>query len=178
MLRLFVGVALPPEQRLMLSTLCVGQAGIRWVDPGNFHVTIRFIGEVDEGMAADIDKALAGIKASGFELAVAGTGFFGPDDKPRILYAGLDRSDPFIRLREKIEMALMRVGLPPDGRRFMPHVTLGTARKGNPIEVHRFAAAHNLLRLPSFRVDRFHLIRSYLTKSGSIYEDIAEYPLK
>jgi 2'-5' RNA ligase len=178
MLRLFAGLALPPEQRLTLSTLCHGVPGVKWVDPGNFHVTLRFIGEVDEGVASDIDDALAGMKMQRFALAVAGTGFFGPDDRPRVVYAGVDRSDALAQLHEKVEHALMRIGLPPEGRRYAPHVTLGYVQNGNPIEIRRFTAEHNLLRLPEFPVDSFYLIRSYRTKAGAIYDDIAEYPLR
>jgi 2'-5' RNA ligase len=178
MLRLFAGLALPPAQRLTLEVLCRGLAGVKWVDPGNFHVTLRFIGEVDEGVAADIDAALATIRLPRFELAVAGLGSFGPDDRPRVIYAGLDRSAPLGQLHEKVESALMRIGLPPEGRRFTPHITLGRVQNGNPIEIRHFVAENNLLRLPAFNVEAFLLIRSYLTKAGSIYEDIAEYPLR
>jgi len=59
MLRLFVGFALPPEIKLRLSLIAAGVPGARWVDPGNYHVTLRFIGEVDEGLATDIDEVLA-----------------------------------------------------------------------------------------------------------------------
>ena len=178
MLRLFVGIPLPPEQRLTLSILCRGVPGVKWVDPGNYHVTVRFIGEVDEGVAAEIDEVLAGVRLPRFELAVAGTGSFGPDDKPRVIYAGLDRSAPLALLHDKVEIALMRIGLPPEGRRYSPHVTLGKIQNTNPIEIRRFVAEHNLLRLPGFRVEAFSLIRSYLTKSGAIYEDVADYPLR
>jgi 2'-5' RNA ligase len=178
MLRLFAGIALPPEHKLQLSTICHGESGIRWTDPGNFHVTIRFIGEVDEGVAADIDAALTGIRMAGFDLSIAGIGTFGPADKPRLIYAGLDKAPALAQLHDKVEMALMRAGLPPEGRRFTPHITLGTMRNADPIAVARFVATHNLLRLPPFRVDRFELIRSYLTKSGAVYEDVAEYPLR
>lgn len=178
MLRLFVGIALPPEQRLTLSIICRGVPGVKWVDPGNYHVTLRFIGDVDEGVAADIDEALAGIRLPRFELAVAGTGSFGPDDKPRVIYAGLDRSAALALLHDKVEMALMRIGLAPEGRRYSPHVTLAKVQNGNPIEIRRFTSEHNLLRLPGFRVEVFSLIRSYLTKAGAIYEDVADYPLR
>jgi 2'-5' RNA ligase len=178
MLRLFVGLAVPPEQRLTLSTLCLGLPGVKWVDPGNYHVTLRFVGEVDEGVAADVDEALAGVKMAPFDLAIAGMDSFGSDDKPRAIFAGLDRSPPLAQLHEKVEAALMRIGLPPEGRRFTPHVTLGHVRNANPIETRRFTAEHNLLRLPPFLVAALQLIRSYLTKAGSIYEDIAEYRLK
>jgi|SRR5580658_926629 2'-5' RNA ligase len=178
MLRLFAGIALPPEQRLTLSTICRGVPGVRWVDPGNYHVTLRFIGEVDEGVAADIDEVLAGIDRPPFDLAIAGTGLFGPDEKPRVIFAGLDRCDALGQLRDKIETRLMRIGLAPEGRRFTPHVTLGNVQNGNLIEIRRFVAEHTLLRLTGFRVEAFHLVRSYLTKGGSIYEDVAEYPLR
>jgi RNA 2',3'-cyclic 3'-phosphodiesterase len=178
MLRLFVGLALPPEQRLTLSILCRGVPGVKWVDPGNYHVTIRFIGEVDEGVAADIDEALAGLRFKPFELAIAGAGSFGPEDRPRVVYAGLDRSEPLAKLHEKVETALMRAGLLPEGRRFTPHVTLGQVKNGNPIEIRRFTAENNLLRLPPFRVEAFQLVRSYLTKAGAIYEDVADYLLR
>jgi RNA 2',3'-cyclic 3'-phosphodiesterase len=178
MLRLFAGLALPPEQRLTLSTLCHGVPGVSWVDAANFHVTLRFIGDVDEGMAADIDDRLATIKFPRFELSIAGMGLFGPDDKPRTIWAGLDRAAPLPQLRDKIDHALMRAGLPPEGRRFAPHVTLGHVRNGSPIAIQRFVAEHNLLRLPGFEVESFQLIRSWPTKAGSIYEDVAAYPLR
>ena len=178
MLRLFVGIPLPPEQRLTLSIICRGLPGVKWVDPGNYHVTLRFIGEVDEGVAADIDEALAGIRLPRFELAVAGTGSFGPDDRPRVIYAGLDRSAPLALLHDKVETALMRIGLAPEGRRYSPHVSLAKVQNGNPIEIRRFVSEHNLLRLPAFPVDAFSLVCSYLTKAGAIYEDVADYPLR
>ena len=69
MLRLFVGIEFPPELKLRLSLLCTGVPGARWVDPGNFHLTLRFIGEITEDLAGDVDEALAGIKASRFHAA-------------------------------------------------------------------------------------------------------------
>ncbi|MGB8841246.1 MAG: RNA 2',3'-cyclic phosphodiesterase [Aliidongia sp.] len=178
MLRLFVGIALPPEQCLTISAICRGLPGVKWVDPGNYHVTLRFIGEVDEGVAGDIDGALAAIRLAPFDLVVAGTGNFGSVDKPRVIFASLDRSAALETLHGKVENALMRIGLPPDGRRFTPHITLGAVRGAHPIEIARFLAATNLLRLSAFRVETFQLVRSYLTKAGSLYEDVAQYRLR
>lgn len=177
MLRLFVGIALPPEQRLTLSILCSGLHGAKWVDPGNYHVTLRFIGGVDEGVAADIDAALAAVRHPPFTLAVAGIGTFGTD-KPSVLYAGLDRSAPLVQLHDRVERALGRAGLPPEGRRFVPHITLARFQGGRPEEIRRFVEANNLLRLPAFAVDRFALVASYPTRAGSIYQDMAEYLLR
>ena len=63
MLRLFVGIEFPPELKLRLSLLCTGVIGAKWVDPGNFHLTLRFIGEITEDVAVDVDEALARVKA-------------------------------------------------------------------------------------------------------------------
>jgi 2'-5' RNA ligase len=173
MLRLFVGIELPPELKLRLSLLCAGVPGARWVDPGNYHLTLRFIGEVDEGLASDIDAALAQIRAPRFDLALAGVGHFGD----RMLWAGVDKSPPLVHLRDKVESALVRLGLAPETRRYAPHVTLARLRNTSAAKLHSFLAEHALFRSEPFPVDRFNLIASYLTKSGAIYEDQADYAL-
>src|SRR5271163_2928087 len=101
MLRLFVGIGFPPELKLRLSLLCSGVPGAKWVDPGNFHLTLRFIGEVDEDLAADIDMALARLEARPFVLQLAGTGVFG-NGVPRSLWVGVERNAPLATLRDKI----------------------------------------------------------------------------
>ena len=85
MLRLFVGIGFPPELKLRLSLLCSGVPGAKWVDPGNFHLTLRFIGEIGEDVAADIDDALSRLRARRFTLQIAGTGVFG-GGKSRAVY--------------------------------------------------------------------------------------------
>src|SRR6185295_12701369 len=113
MLRLFVGIGFPPELKLRLSLLCSGIAGAKWVDPGNFHLTLRFIGEVGEDLAADVDNALARLRSRPFTLQISGTGVFGGGDKPRSLWAGIERSPKLVGLRDKVEQALIRAGFPP-----------------------------------------------------------------
>jgi 2'-5' RNA ligase len=177
MIRLFVGIELPPPLRLRLSLLCAGIKGARWVDPGNMHLTLRFIGEVDEGMASDIDAALARIRAPRFSVTLAGTGHFG-GDAPRLLWAGVESNTALFHLRDKIEAALMRAGLAPDTRRYSPHVTLARLRQVAMLDVQDFVRANALFRAEPFPVDRFTLIASYPTKSGAIYEDQADYALR
>ena len=99
MLRLFVGIGFPPELKLRLSLLCSGLPGAKWVDPGNFHLTLRFIGEIGEDVAADVDDALSRLRARRFTLQIAGTGVFG-GEKPRSLWAGVERSPELAGLRD------------------------------------------------------------------------------
>src|SRR5260221_13206287 len=127
MLRLFVGIALPPETKLRLSLISAGVPGARWVEPGNYHVTLRFIGEVDEGMAGDIDAALARIHAKPFDLVLTGVGQFGD----RMLWAGVEKNPALLHLRDKVESALVRLGLEPEPRRYAPHVTLPRLKRAS-----------------------------------------------
>ncbi|MFZ2005002.1 MAG: RNA 2',3'-cyclic phosphodiesterase [Stellaceae bacterium] len=176
MLRLFVGIEFPPELKLRLSLLQSGIAGAKWVDPGNFHLTLRFIGEVDEGTAADVDEALLRLKARPFTLLLAGTGTFG-GDKPRQLWVGTEREPALSALQGKVEQALIRARLPPEPRKFTPHVTLARLRDPRRGEIHDFLASHAQFRAAPLKVERFSLIASYPTKAGSVYEDQADYEL-
>lgn len=176
MLRLFVGIEFPPELKLQLSLLCSGIPKARWVDPGNLHLTLRFIGEISEDLAADVDDALIQLRARRFMLQLAGTGVFG-GERPRSLWVGVERHPDLLGLRDKIEQALTRIGLPPETRKFAPHVTL--ARLQNPPldQLAEFLAAHAGFRAEPLPVKSFSLIASYPTKAGSVYEDQADYPL-
>lgn len=176
MLRLFVGIGFPPELKLRLSLLCSRVPGAKWVDPGNFHLTLRFIGDISEDVAADIDDTLSRLRARRFTLQIAGTGVFG-GEKPRSLWAGVERSPELAGLRDKIEQALIRTGLPPEPRKFSPHVTLARLRDPPRDKLHEFLAVHARFRADPLRVDGFSLIASFQTKSGSVYEDQADYPL-
>src|SRR5579862_2627326 len=173
MLRLFVGIEFPPELKLRLSLLCTGVAGARWIDPGNFHLTLRFIGEVAEDVAADVDEALALLKGRPFSLQLAGTGVFG-GHRPNALWVGVERDPDLLKLRDKIEQALIRAGLAPEQRRFAPHVTLARLRDPAFDELGYFLAAHARFRAEPLRVEHFSLIASFPTKAGSVYEDQAD----
>ena len=177
MLRLFVGIGFPPEMKLRLSLLQAGVAGARWVDPGNFHLTLRFIGEVDETTAADVDEALLRLQARCFSLQLAGTGVFGAP-KPRQLWVGVEREPALSALQAKIEQALIRAGLPPEPRKFAPHVTLARLREPRRGDIERFLHENAQFRAEPLRVERFSLVASYPTKAGSVYEDQADYELQ
>lgn len=177
MLRLFVGIDLPPELKLRLSLLYSRIPEARWVDPGNLHLTLRFIGEISEAVAADVDETLLCLRARRFSLQLAGTGVFG-GDRPRQLWVGVERHPELLALRDKIDQALVRIGLPPEPRKFAPHVTL--ARLHNPPAemLAEFLASHAGFRVEPLPVEAFSLIASYPTKAGSVYEDQADYPLQ
>ena len=103
--------------------LRAGLTGARWIDPENYHLTLRFIGDVDGATARDFESALGEIVAAPFELEVTGLGSFG-GGKPRAIFAGIGRSQGLDALQRANERAAREAGLPPEGRNYKPHVTL------------------------------------------------------
>jgi 2'-5' RNA ligase len=176
MLRLFVGIEFPPELKLRLSLLCTGIPGARWIDPGNLHLTLRFIGEIAEDVAAEVDEALAQLRARRFTLQLAGTGVFG-GNRPHTLWVGVERDPDLLLLHDRIELALIRIGLAPEPRRFAPHVTMARLRDPVLDMLGHFLAAHARFRADPLPVEHFSLVASFPTKAGSVYEDQADYKL-
>jgi 2'-5' RNA ligase len=177
-LRLFVALSLPDEVRLGLSHLCCGLPGVRWVAPENFHITLRFIGEIDGGTADDIDAALCGIRAPAFTLELAGVGHFGDDSKVRAVWAGVRPQPALQHLHDKIESAVVRAGARPDGQRFRPHVTLAWPNQPPPpSKMQAFLAQHGLYRSRPFEVTPFTIYSSFIGGEGPYYRAECSYEL-
>lgn len=177
MLRLFVALDFPDDIRRRLAGLGGGVPGARWTEAENLHLTLRFIGEVPDDLAGDIDAALADVAAPAFELTLDGVGVFGSGRASRVLWAGVERSEPLVHLQAKIESALVRAGLEPEERRFTPHVTLARLKDASQDRIGRFIAERGLFRAGPFPVDHVTLYRSHLGRTGPVYEAIAEYGL-
>ena len=176
-MRLFVALTLPEDVRQRLSGLTNGLPGARWVKPENLHLTLRFLGEVDNLAAADVDDALAKIHCPGFDLALNGVGHFGEGRKLRALWVGVEANPDLMRLQEKIEQALIRVGLPPEPRKFKPHVTLARFKSNPGARLQTYLADHNLLRAGPIAMESFDLYSSFTSADGAIYRVEASYPL-
>jgi RNA 2',3'-cyclic 3'-phosphodiesterase len=177
MIRLFVAIPIPETVRLQLSMMCSGAPGAKWVAPENYHLSLRFIGEVEYGVADDIDAALSEIHAPSFLLEISGAGYFGKGEKARILWAGVAPQTHLDHLQAKVESALVRAGLPAEGRRFSPHVTLARLKRPDPARLDAYIGEHAGFHVSPFPVDRFVLYSSFLSGSGAIYTPEADYPL-
>ena len=125
--RLFSAIEIPQSIASRLMLLRAGLAGARWIDPENYHLTLRFIDDVDGATAHDFTLALSEIAAAPFELRLNGLGSFG-GNKPRAIFAGFAPSEGLAALRRANERAARKAGLPPEGRNFQPHVTLARLR--------------------------------------------------
>jgi 2'-5' RNA ligase len=176
-MRLFVALDLPWSLKQHLSRLSGGVPGARWVPPENYHLTLRFIGETPPHRAEEIDLALAGLRAQGFSLSMAGVGTFEKAGRVTSIWVGVERNPLLDRLQGKIETALQRAGVPAERRRFAPHVTL--ARLDAPAEqkLGAYVQAHNLFRAEPVPVEHFTLFSSRLGKEQAVYTAEVEYDL-
>lgn len=176
-MRLFVALSLPDSVRQRLAMLCHGLPGTRWAPPENFHITLRFVGEVDGGTMLDIDAALAGIRAPGFSLVLGGVDFFGKGHKIRALWAGVEAEPALQHLHDKVESALVRAGIDPQGQRYKPHVTLSHSPGAPMHKLHDYLGANNLFRSQRFDVTHFTLYQSFTGGEHSVYRAEQSYEL-
>lgn len=175
--RLFTGLEVPSEVGFALSLKRGGLQGARWINPENYHITLRFIGDVDHTTANEVTDALDRLSDSeAFTLRLSHLGWFG-GDKPRALYAGVDNNVALQRLQAAQERVLQRLGLAPEGRKFVPHVTLARLRGANALELARFMAFSGQFMPMEFPVGRFVLFSSRDSVGGGPYLVEQSYPL-
>jgi 2'-5' RNA ligase len=174
--RLFV--ALRPStalRRHCLDAIAGGPPGWAWQREEQLHVTLRFIGEVERPLAEDIAAALGSVRAPSMELGLHGVGFF-DQGRQGVLFARAIPRDPLEALHKKIDRALLTVGMEPDRRAFLPHITLARRRRA-ALEPQAWLEAHAALSAPTEHISQFTLYESHLGHDGAHYEAMAEYPL-
>lgn len=175
--RLFTGLEIPSDIGFALSLKRGGLHGARWIDPENYHITLRYIGDVDHRTAEEVRDVLERFGyAEPFSLTLDHLGVFG-SNKPRALYAGVAPSETLSRLQASQERMLQRVGLAPDGRKFVPHVTLARLRDTPPSDLARHIAHAGHFAPMRFSVSRFVLFSSRDSVGGGPYVVEQEFPL-
>ena len=177
--RLFVALRPPPAIRHDLAALMGGVSGARWQDDEQLHLTLRFIGEVDRRMGEDIALSLGQVRAAAITVALAGVGAFDKDGRVNALWAGVTPHDALAALHRKIDHALVRTGLAPEGRAFLPHITVARLPRsmGQGAELERWLAAHGGLTSEPFTLDHLYLYESSLGSGGPRYEAIERWAL-
>lgn len=174
--RLFTGIEIPPEVGQKLSTLRGGLPGARWIDPENYHLTLRFIGDVDDTVAHEVAATLNRVRRNAFEMHLEGVASFG-GRKPRAVVANAAPAQPLVDVQAEQERLMQRIGLEPERRKYIPHVTLARLRDSSSRDVADYLAARGLFRTADFRVSRFVLFSSRNSVGGGPYVVEASYPL-
>ena len=176
--RLFVAIDLPEEVKRELARFRREEMpGARWVPLDQLHLTLRFIGEVDDTTLAAIRKALGDVRVAPFSLAVQVVGHFPPRKTPHVLWVGADAGAPLADLQGQVEECVQTAGLAPESRPFSPHITIARLRETPPHVVAEFEKRHQAFACPPFQVAAFHLYESTLTAKGAIHALVRSYPL-
>ena len=172
--RLFTGLEIPPNFATELAMLRGGVSGARWIDSDNYHITLRFIGDIDLSTARTVAETLDTIRRDPFTVTLSGLDAFG-GDKPRAIVAKVQPSPKLIELQAEQERILRRVGIPPEPRKFTPHVTLARLRGAPGIAVAAYLGQRGFLH-HSFMAERFVLFSSRDSVGGGPYIKEEVYP--
>jgi RNA 2',3'-cyclic 3'-phosphodiesterase len=166
--RLFTGLEVPAAVGAKLAELRGGMPGARWIDPSDYHVTLRFIGDVEPRLADDVVDALDGLKSRPVRIEFAGLDAFG-GEKPHTLVARLKTTDALLDVQAEQERRLRRLGLAPEPRKYTPHVTLARLRHASSADVAAWLATRHALSLPAFVADRSALFSARESVGGGPY---------
>ena len=166
--RLFTGIELPKDIVRRLSILRAGLNGACWADPENYHITMRFAGDMPDAQASHFADALAEIHFDSFEIELNGLGSFG-GNKPRSLWAAVKPSPSLALLQKAHERAARIAGLPPETRNFVPHITLARLRNVSPFAAAEYLGRHGGFFAAPFTVSRFVLFSSRPNQGGGPY---------
>jgi 2'-5' RNA ligase len=173
--RLFIAIDPPQEVCEQLVSLCCGLPEARWTPINQFHLTLSFIGEVDGTTFLDIRESLAELVQPSFDLRFKGVGFFPPRGAPRVVWAGVEASEPLMQLQRKITTHLRQQGIELEKRKYSPHITLARLRQTPESKIGKYLALNNLFSSSRFPVDQFTLYSSVLGRKRASHIPEQEY---
>jgi 2'-5' RNA ligase len=188
-MRLFIAIELSEslQQAIHVQTAALrgalGPETVRWVAPGNVHLTLKFLGEVASDGSAALEEMLSqeASQVPAFDVSVSGVGAFPNDARPRVIWVGLHGPPALSSLRLAIERGARGLGYPAEERDFSPHLTLGRVRRGaSSAELHGIHAAlesSNIGQVGTAHVDAVCLFRSDLKPGGAVYTRLCSAPL-
>lgn len=175
--RLFLAIDPPPAVADAIADLRSETLDGRWTDPEQYHLTLRFIGDVAEEKIPDLRDAAAPENAAPFELAPRGLGVFPTRRNPSVVWVDLEDQPALFELQEQMENRLVAAGLEPEDRPFTPHITVARVRHLDAETVHRFLREHEEFDAPAFRVSSYYLYDSELHPDGARHTRLETYSL-
>lgn len=184
-MRLFIALNLPKKERQRIHRAArpmrEGDLPVRWIDLENFHVTLKFLGQVRPDRVPAIEEVMERVASSttAFKVPMAGFGAFPTIRKPRVLWLGVEASPELRCLKQDLEWALADVGFEAETRAFHPHLTLGRAESDDGAGV--FRGLDELVADLEFKgeinVRTVDLMRSHLSKDGARYSVVSSAKL-
>ncbi len=172
--RLFTALEVPDDAAEAIARLRGGLPGARWIDPEDYHLTLRFIGDIEQRLARDIEEELADAAQGSVKVTLSGLASFGGAD-PHSVHLVAEPTRELTELAAAHERILRRLGLKPESRKFTPHVTLARLRHASVIDVADYFAARGRVEPIRFRADQFVLYSSRASVGGGPYVVEAAY---
>ncbi len=166
--RLFAGLEIPADVAQALSSLRGGLPGARWIDPENYHVTLRFVGDIDGVTANELASLLAQVNRKPFDVKIQGLSTFGTR-KPKSIIAMVEPTRPLLELQAELERLVRRLGLDPERRNFKPHVTLARLRDCADMDVANYLSLRGYFPARTFTASQFVLFSSRESVGGGPY---------
>jgi 2'-5' RNA ligase len=190
LLRAFIAVEIPPALQIAIDEQTSGlrkhadASLVRWVKPGNVHLTLKFLGDVSSANLPFVTQMLAAEAGQydPFEMRIGTLGSFPNTRRPRVIWIGIEAPPALAALQHSIEAAARRLGYESEERGFSPHLTIGRVRQHlSAAQLQRIQLALDAARvgmLGAVEVRAVHLIRSDLQPGGSVYTTLFSAPLK
>ncbi len=170
-MRLFIAIDLPDHLRSHVQSICPATlAGAKWLPMEQFHLTLRFIGDVEADRFQQIQQTLTQIARPTFNLSLKGVGVFPNLHRPRVLWVGLDVGPALLELQKDIEARLVELGIPAEDRPFSPHLTLARFKFSNAHQVAKYLEEQGTFCSEPFTVGQFILYSSLLTPKGALHK--------
>lgn len=176
--RLFIAVDLPEDRTTAFRSLQSDDLSARWTPPEQYHLTLRFLGDVEADAASELESRLESIDVPSFLLGGERLGVFPSIRKPRVLVAHISGEPGLMALQAEISDLTLELGFPDDRKPFNPHITVARLKGAAPRRVRAYLKVHEGFAVEPFAVKAFRLYESRLGPEGATHEVLQEYPLR
>lgn len=176
-MRLFIAIEIPADLKTALGKLQVDIPGARWVAAEQIHLTMAFLGEVEESVVELLKSELARIQIPQFTLCLSGIGCFPGRHRPRVLWVGVEPHPHLTELAATVRSAVLACGIPQEDRPFSPHITLARLKLSSSEQLEAFLERNKNVKYKPFSVETFVLYQSKLTQQGAEHFPVRIFPL-
>jgi len=185
MKRIFTAINIFPDENFLKLYYCLKfglkHEKIKWVEPENIHITLKFFGETEEtkinSIKNTLNKATEDFKR--FNLELENVGIFGSSYKPKVIWFGIKNNEQLIKLSNSVNENLIPIGYISDRQNFVPHLTVARIKFLNDKRLFQQIIDKNkTIKIQNIKVDKIYLFESILKREGPIYKVIKEFSLE
>jgi len=173
-MRLFIAIPIPDDIKKKLIGLQRPVKGVRWVPEEQLHLTLKFVGILEDARARQLNRALEKIRFDPFDIAISSTGFFPENGSPRVFWAGITHREELFNLQRDVDEIASKSGIENDRFTYLPHVTLARIKK-RTVNRDQICPPGEDLCSRKFIADRFILYQSLLSPEGAVHKKVAVY---